>query len=370
MSIKIGILTSSRADYSIYIPLIKELTFCKEFNTELIVFGTHMSIENGYTLNAIKNDNFTKYICIDVGYTSDDSPFGISNEIAKTISKFSEFWQINKYDLIICLGDRYEMFAAVTSIFPFQHKIAHLYGGETTLGAIDNSFRHCLTHFSNLHFVASEIFKDRIIELSDRKSNVFNFGHLSIDNLKNISLFDIEKLKDLTNFDFTRPTILCTFHPESVAYNKNIEFVKILVEVFEIITDFQILITMPNTDTGGMIIRQEFKKLANICNRVKCVENLGTIGYLSAMKYCKMMLGNTSSGFVEASFFPKYVINLGDRQKGRILTENITQCEIEKNQILKAIDNFSSFDSNKEIDIYGSGNTASQIVELLKTQLI
>jgi GDP/UDP-N,N'-diacetylbacillosamine 2-epimerase (hydrolysing) len=365
---KIGILSSSRADYSIYIPLIKELILCNDFNIELIVFGSHLSKEHGFTLTAIQQDDLAIYKCIDVGYSTDDSPFGISRTIAQTILEFSEFWQNNKYDLLFCLGDRYEMFAAITAAFPFQIRTAHLYGGETTLGAIDNAFRHCLTHFSNLHFVASDVFSNRLNELIDNNSKIYNLGHLSIDNLKNISFLEIDKLKQLTTLDFTKPTILCTFHPETVAFNKNLEYVNTLVEVFEMINDFQILITMPNTDTGGMVIRKEFLKLEKKCNRVICIESLGTIGYLSAMKHCTMMLGNTSSGFVEASYFPKYVINLGDRQKGRILSKNIFQCEIEKYKILKAIENYSDFDSNSKIEIYGKGNTAQKIVEILKTQ--
>ena len=363
---KIGILTSSRADYSIYLPLIRELVSNSFFSVEIIAFGTHMSKEHGYTFDAIRNDSFAMYKCIDVGYTSDDSPYGIAKAMGLTTERFAQFWALNRYDLIFCLGDRYEMFAAVSSALPFQIKIAHLYGGETTLGAIDNSFRHCLTHFSDLHFVACEKYKKKVLELTDGNQNVFNYGHLSIDNLKQLTLLNLEELKALTNVDFTISTVLCTFHPETIAFERNEEFVDIISSVFENISDFQVLITMPNTDTGGMVIRRRFEKLEKQCNWIFCKENLGTIGYLSAMKYCKFMLGNTSSGFVEASFFPKYVINLGDRQKGRILTPNIIQTSITYIDIMNSINLIKNKKSNLEnLNFYGNGNTAKKINKAL-----
>lgn len=363
---KIGILTSSRADYSIYIPLIRELVLNEFLSVEIIVFGTHLSKEHGYTIDSIQNDSLAIIKCIDVGYTSDDSSYGIAKTMGITMERFAQFWTLNIYDLIFCLGDRYEMFAAVASVIPFQTKIAHLYGGETTLGAIDNSFRHCLTHFSDLHFVACEKYKKRVVELTEDKENVFNYGHLSIDNLKQLTLLNLEELKILTNVDFTKPTILCTFHPETIAFERNEEFVDILCRVFENIFEFQVLITMPNTDTGGMVIRERFKKLEKNCDWVFCKENLGTIGYLSAMKHCKFMLGNTSSGFVEASFFPKYVINLGDRQKGRILTPNIIQTSITYIDIMNSINLIKNKKLNLEkMNFYGNGNTAKKINEAL-----
>ena len=361
---KIGILTSSRADYSIYIPLIKELVSNKFFSVEIIAFGSHLSKEHGYTVDTIKNDSLAIIKCIDVGYTSDDSPYGIAKTMGITTEKFAQFWTLNSYNLIFCLGDRYEMFAAVASVLPFQIKIAHLYGGETTLGAIDNSFRHCLTHFSDLHYVACEKYKKRVLELTEDNQNVFNYGHLSIDNLKHLTLLNLFELKALTNVDFTKPTILCTFHPETIAFERNEEFVDILSRVFTDISDFQLVITMPNTDTGGMVIRKRFEKLEKECDWIFCKENLGTIGYLSAMKYCEFMLGNTSSGFVEASFFPKHVINLGDRQKGRILTPNIIQTPITYVDIMNSINLIRNKKINLEyLNFYGLGNTAKKIHE-------
>ena len=363
---KIGILTSSRADYSIYIPLINELVSEDAFLVEIIVFGTHMSKKHGFTLDAIKQDSYASIKCVDIGYTSDDTPRGISTAMGQTTLKFAEYWGRNHYDLIICLGDRYEMFAAVSAALPFQFKIAHLYGGETTLGAIDNSFRHCLTHFSNFHFVSCERYENKVIELTDNADHVFNCGHLSIDNLKNLTLLTKFDFKKLFGIDFIVPTILCTFHPETIEFFRNEEYAIVLSTVFENLSNYQILITMPNTDIGGMVIRRYFEKLEKKCNWVYCRENLGTIGYLSAMKHCKFMLGNTSSGFVEASFFPKYVINLGDRQKGRILTPNIIQTSITYIDIMTSINLIENKKSNLEnLNFYGNGDTAKKIKKAL-----
>ena len=299
-----------------------------------------------------------------------DTPHDIAASMGKAMINFSKVWQHFKFDYLLALGDRFEMFAACASSMPFNIPIAHIHGGEETMGAIDNIFRHSISHMASCHFTTTEIYKERVIKLKGTDRNIYNVGALSIDNLNSLNLLTIENFKNTFGMDLSKKTILITFHPETVAFEKNHEHINELIAALEEVNKYQLVITMPNADTTGNLIRKELLSLKERKNNVFCIESFGALGYLSCMKHCQMMLGNTSSGFVEASYFPKYVINLGDRQKGRILTENITQCEIEKNQILKAIDNFSSFDSNKEIDIYGSGNTAYQIVELLKTQLI
>ncbi len=371
MGVKIGLLTSSRADYSIYYPLIKALNLLPNSSTEIIAFGTHLSEEYGYTVNQILSDGFDVPHRINNCYAIGDSPSDIANAMGNTMLEFSKFWELNQFDLVFCLGDRYEMFAAVAASVPFQVKIAHLYGGEKTEGAIDDCLRHALSLMSKYHFAACEAYKNRVIELTSNADNVFNFGHLSIDNLERLNLLSTEDLKIKTGVDFALPTILCTFHPETVNYEANADYAQEICDAFSELSDFQILITMPNSDTGGAIIRSSFETLAKENTQIFTTENLGTIGYLSAMKHCKMMVGNTSSGFVEASYFPTTVINLGERQTGRIITPNIFNTTISKQQIIDAVrNNCNNTYENTKIQIYGIGNTADLICNELQNNIL
>ena len=371
MGVKIGILTSSRADYSIYYPLILKAMELPNTEVEIIAFGTHLSENHGYTLNHILADGFEVKHQLKNCYALDDSPLGISLAMANTSKVFAEFWNKNKFDLVFCLGDRYEMFAAVSAAVPFQINIAHLYGGERTEGAIDDCLRHAISLMSTWHFTACEDYKKRVEELTLHKNRTFNYGHLSIDNLKRLPLLSIEDLKVKTGLDFSQPTILCTFHPETINFDQNVIFANEIAMAFSELTEYQILITMPNSDTGSQPIRDGFTKLESNNSNIHTTENLGTIGYLSAMKHCSMMVGNTSSGFVEASFFPKTVINLGERQTGRIVTSNIINTKITKQEILSAISaNRGNTYEEGKIQIYGNGETAISICSEIQHHIL
>lgn len=371
MGVKIGILTSSRADYSIYYPLILKAMELPNTEVEIIAFGTHLSENHGYTLNHILADGFEVKHQLKNCYALDDSPLGISLAMANTSRVFAEFWNTNKFDLVFCLGDRYEMFAAVSAAVPFQINIAHLYGGERTEGAIDDCLRHAISLMSTWHFTACEEYKKRVEELTLQKNRTFNYGHLSIDNLKRLPLLSIEDLKMKTGVDFSQPTILCTFHPETINFDQNVVFANEIALAFSELTEYQILITMPNSDTGSQPIRDAFTKLESNNSNIHTTENLGTIGYLSAMKHCTMMVGNTSSGFVEASFFPKTVINLGERQTGRIVTSNIINTKITKQEILNAISaNSGNTYEEGKIQIYGNGETAISICSEIQNNIL
>lgn len=365
---KLALLTSSRADYSIYLPLIKVLAHEQGIKLDIIAFGTHNQEKYGLTFKEIENDGFN--IAYKIKSSIDSfGPDSIAQNIATTINDFTAIWQSENYDLIICLGDRYEMFAAVTASIPFNIPIAHISGGETTLGAIDNKFRHALTIFSSLHFTSTEAYKQRVIELLGYDNNVFNTGALSIDNLKNINLFSTEEFKQKFNIDITKPSILITFHPETSNIQQTPEQADELVAALGAINGFQYIITMPNADTYGDVIRQKLNNfIANNHNAVG-VESFGTIGYLTCMKYCKMMLGNTSSGFVEASFFPKYVINLGDRQKGRLLTKNIFNVSINRQEIIEAVNKINQLPPLEPQNIYGDGTASKKMVFHIKSFL-
>ncbi len=362
---KITVLTSSRADYSIYLPLLKELQSDDFFEISLIVFGTHLSNDFGLTLNNIIKDGFvvsTKVNTMPLG----DAPFDISLSMGSTIEKFSEVWIKDQSDLIIALGDRFEMFAACMAAFPFGKRIAHIHGGETTLGAIDDALRHSISLVAHIHFVTTNEYAKKVENLRGHNYGIFNVGALSIDNLTHLNLLSIDEFKHQFNIDLSIPSVLITFHPETVAFEKNEQYINEILEALSEVRGYQFIFTMPNADTMGNLVRKKIRDYVTQNTNAIAVESFGTIGYLSCMKHSAFLLGNTSSGFVEASFFPKYVINLGERQSGRILTNNIHQCEIVKDKILSAIHAFQYFNDQQKIEVYGNGTSAKQIKAILK----
>lgn len=363
---KIGVLTSSRADYSIYQPLIKAIQGDPYFSLEIIAFGTHLSQKHGYTIERIEDDGFDVTHRLHT-FPENDSPHAIAESMGKTMTVFSAFWSKFKFDLVFCLGDRYEMFAACASAVPFIIKLAHIHGGEQTLGAIDDAFRHSITHMSSYHFTAAEPYRKRVTDLKGSEANVYNVGSLSIDNLKSINVYSVSEFNLRFGIDLSKPSILITFHPETVSYERNELYATELISALDEIKDFQFVITMPNADTMGNLVRNKLNDFIRRTNNAIGVESLGTVGYISCMKHSSFLLGNTSSGYIEASFFPKYVIDLGDRQKGRIVTPNIYRCPIVKNDILKGVDHFKDVRMPKGIDIYGRGDSSAQIVEILKS---
>lgn len=363
---KVAVLTSSRADYSIYRPLLKKLRDDDYFDLSIIAFGTHLSPFHGATLQQIVADDF----CISHRVESlimGDTPEAISSSMAITMTKFGSIWAQEQFDIIFALGDRFEMFAAVLAALPFNLKIAHIHGGETTLGAIDNAFRHGISLMSTIHFVTTTTYKERLITLLDTKKQIYNVGALSIENLMNLDLLSLSAFKRLFKIDLSKKTILCTFHPETVAFEKNDLYIDELLAAIEQFSTYQIIFTMPNADTMGNHIRTKIIAFQQSHSNVLTVENFGTIGYLTAMKHAHFILGNSSSGFVEASFFPKKVINIGHRQEGRIVTPNIYNCPISKEEIIATIQQAIRDPEPKKIDIYGNGNTSDQIIFHLKS---
>jgi GDP/UDP-N,N'-diacetylbacillosamine 2-epimerase (hydrolysing) len=365
---KIGVLTSSRADYGIYFPLLKKLKADPSYELDLLVFGTHLSEKFGRTVGQIEQDGFTDNIHIET-LPKGELPGDIAESMARTITGFSMIWKARKYDLVFALGDRYEMFAAVASTVPFNIPVAHLHGGETTLGVIDNVFRHSISCMSKLHFTAAEEYKQRVIEITGSKNKVYNVGALSIDSLKSLKLFSIKEFKEKYGIDLSIPTVLVTFHPETVNTGQNEQFVHELTGSLKKIRGYQYVITMPNADPMGLTVRKGIQAFIEGSSNAIGIESFGSLGYLSCMKHCKLMLGNTSSGFIEASFFPKIVINLGERQKGRIRSQNIIDCDIRQDSIIDAIHKAELMNLRKPASIYGTGNTASRILTILKKNL-
>lgn len=364
---KIGVLTSSRADYGIYVSLLKKLNADDFFNLEIIAFGTHLSKSHGYTLTEIEKDG---YDCIHTisSLISNDDEQAIATSFAVTSLKFADFWAQNKFDLVFCLGDRFEMSAAVQAGIPFGLKFAHIHGGETTLGAIDNIYRHQVTHASVLHFTAIEQFAEKVIQLIGISDNVLNVGSLSLDGIENFK--PIEKHLFYEQFKIPNQEFaLITFHPETIDSGSNkVSAIEMRNAITSLSKKLFLVITMPNADTMGSIYRKEIELLKReFPERVLCIENFGKENYFSAMYYARVLIGNTSSGILEAASFGKYVVNVGDRQKGRAQSKNCIDTPFISKKIIEATNKILGLDVYRGENIYSKLSTAALIINKVKS---
>lgn len=359
---KIAVLTSSRADYGIYLPLLDALKKENDIILEIITFGTHLSRFHGYSIEGVQNDNYATIHQINSLLVTDDEA-SIATSYGMTVLKFSDFWSKNTYDLVFSLGDRFEMSAAVQAGIPFQVKFAHIHGGETTLGAIDNIYRHQITIASSYHFTATYKFKEKVKQLVGADSEVYNIGSLSLNDIK--SFKPIPKKKFLKSFGIPFINyILVTFHPETVAFKKSSFFAEEMKQALLGCSKFtNIIITMPNADTSGLIFRKSLLELKQeASNSVVIIENFGKINYFSAMYYSKLLLGNTSSGIIEAASFKKYVVNVGDRQKGRVQSKNTFNVSFDSSKIVSSVKEIILKGDYEGENLYFKENPAKQII--------
>jgi GDP/UDP-N,N'-diacetylbacillosamine 2-epimerase (hydrolysing) len=366
---KVSILTSSRADFGIYETLIDELILEDTIEIEIIAFGTHLSKFHGYTLNNIKNKYKVKVHQIS-SLIVNDNEVSIASAYGLTLLKFADFWNVNKYDLVFCLGDRYEMSAAVQASIPFGVKLAHIHGGETTLGATDNIYRHQISLASNFHFTSTSKFKSRVADLIETDQNIFNVGSLSISNIKNF--IPLLKEEFLLKFKIeNKPYCLITFHPETNAFEENKVFaIEMKKALLELSNQINLVITMPNADTMGSVYREQLVLLKEEkSEKIFLIENFGKENYFSAMYYSNFLLGNTSSGIIEAASFNKYVVNVGKRQEGRAQSKNIVNAAFNNIDILNAIDTCLKLGEFKGGNIYYKEHTAKSIVKIIKKEI-
>jgi GDP/UDP-N,N'-diacetylbacillosamine 2-epimerase (hydrolysing) len=367
---RVGILTSTRADYGIYYSLLRALAADEKTEFGLFVFGTHLSAEHGMTVALIERDGYPVYERIDTMPDRDDAA-GISRAMGKTMTHFADVWErwADRLDVVVALGDRYEMFAAVAATVPFGISVAHLHGGETSLGAIDDKFRHAITQMSVLHFTATPAYARKVAQLTGTDKGIHYVGAPSLDGLSEMPLLSISEMKDRFGMDFGQPTILVTLHPETVAREKNETYGRELCRALNRLTDrYQIVITMPNADTMGSVLRQQYVALEEENEQVITIESFGKIGYFSAMKHCAFLLGNTSSGIIEAASFGKFAVDLGGRQEGRAHSENLVTVLVIEKEILAAIvkleaKNLTYSGTNTYVK---SGDAATEILRTLK----
>ena len=366
---KIGVLTSSRADYGIYLPLLQKLRDDKEIELSLIVFGTHLKKEFGFTVEQIEMDGFTidkRIDCLKYGDTAEE----ISLNYGHTGSLFAKYWGTSDFNIVLCLGDRYEMAAAVNAGISFGISFAHIHAGEASEGAIDNIYRDQISLASELHFVSIIELQNRIEKLTGKPNTAFYSGAIGLENIKSIPLLSIEEFKTKWNIDLSMPTILMTVHPETMDITANTENINQLkAAVIKLSDTISFLVTMPNADTLGSLYREMYMDLKKkYPARINIIESLGTQSYFSAMKHCALLLGNTSSGIIEAATFKKYVINLGNRQKGRIAGENVIHCPYNVETILNETKKYIGRSYSGK-NIYEYKNGTQQIISSLKNKI-
>ena len=368
MKIKLGVLTSSRADYGIYKPLLVKLSKDQRFDLVIIVFGMHLHSHHGTTINAILKDNLGKIVRVE-GMPKKDTPLEISKGYGQLITTFAKFWNENKFDNVLALGDRFEMSAAVQAGIPFRLLFSHLHGGETTLGAIDNIYRHQITLASKIHFVATHKFVSKVEEITGSANDIYDVGALSIDGIETMNLpswADVRKEFQIPVGKF----ILVTFHPETVAYEKNRIYCKEAFDALEMLCKkFHVVITLANADTLGSLYRDAAISLkAKYPQKISLVYSFGKENYFAAMKASEMLLGNTSSGILEAASFQKYAINVGSRQEGRMRSKNVIDVPFDKEEIIKSTLEVAKGNVFLGKNEYYKENTANNIIEILANE--
>ena len=366
---KVCVITGTRAEYGLLYWLLKEIQNDKELELQLIVTGTHLSPEFGLTYKEIEKEfKINKKIEM---LLSSDTPVGISKSMGLAQISFAEAYDELKPDILIVLGDRYEIFSCVSAAMIAQIPIAHLHGGETTEGAFDESIRHSITKMSHLHFTAADEYKNRVIQLGENPSRVFNVGGLGIENIKRLKLLTKEEFEKSIDFKLNKKNILVTFHPVTLESSTAQEQFQELLNAVDELKDTNIIFTKANSDTDGRVINQMIDEYV-VKNAHKSIgfTSLGQLRYLSALQYVDAMVGNSSSGLTEAPSFRIATINIGDRQKGRIKADSIIDCEPRKASITKVFEDIYTKNFQNALKIvnntYGDGCASKKVIEEIK----
>ncbi len=372
MQKKIMVVSTGRADYGLLYPLIKKIIKSRHLKLQLIVTGTHLSAMHGNTINFIEKDNSVK-ITGKVKITAKgDTENMICTSIATGLTKFSKIIEKHNPHILVVLGDRYELWSICMAGVVHKVPIAHIHGGETSFGAIDETIRHSVTKMSAFHFASMDLYAKRIIQMGENPSRVFVVGAIGLDNIAAMDLMTLKELLEYTGLDFQQKTALMTYHPVTLDNYNSSEYQtkEILNALLE--TDLITLMTMPNADTSGSLIYQQMKKYtAKYPEKFRLIKNLGQKAYLSAMKYSQLMIGNSSSGIIESASFKLPVVNIGDRQAGRFKPANIIDCVCEKEKIKKAVQWAMSNAFRKSVENlvspYGDGKASMRIVNILES---
>ena len=366
---KIAVVSAGRSDYGIYLPILRELTLHPDFDLCLVASGTHLSPHHGCTVNDFEADGFVVSEKVEM-LLSSDSPEGIVKSMGVALIGFASVYSRQKPDVVVVAGDRFEMHAAALAALPFKIPVAHIHGGEETLGAFDNSLRHSITKLSHLHFAATKDYARRVVQLGEEPWRVMVVGAPSLDNLRSVRLLSASELKENYQIPIEESLLLVTFHPVTLEYeNVEQQMIELLAALGD--ADLPVILTMPNADTGNYVVRRMIAEYVASHPRSRVFENLGTGGYFSVMAAAGAMVGNSSSGIIEAASFRLPVVNIGTRQRGRLHPPNVIDVDYDRMQILKGIELATGRDFRERLrgleNPYGDGHAAERIVERLAT---
>ncbi|MDT0294073.1 UDP-N-acetylglucosamine 2-epimerase [Mesonia ostreae] len=368
---KICVITGTRAEYGLLNCTMKAIEDAIDLELQIIVTGMHLSPEFGYTYKEIEKDGFVIDKKVEM-LLSSDSTIGISKSMGLAMISFSEVFEDLKPDIVLVLGDRFEIFSAISAAMIARIPVAHCHGGETTQGLIDEPIRHSITKMSHIHFASTETYKNRIIQLGENPSSVFNVGALGIENIRKLTLLNKEEFEESIKMKLdAKFTFLVTFHPVTLENSSAKMQIQQLLKALEERDDIKVIFTKANSDTDGRIINSKIDEFVKKNPKKSIVfTSLGQLRYLSALQFVDAVIGNSSSGLIEVPSFNTATVNIGDRQMGRMKAKSVIDCLPEKESINSAIEKAVSLDfqeSLKEVkNPYAQENSSECIVEVLR----
>jgi GDP/UDP-N,N'-diacetylbacillosamine 2-epimerase (hydrolysing) len=367
---KVCVVTGTRAEYGLLYWLMKEIQADADLQLQIIVTGMHLSPEFGLTYRQIEKEGFKIDKKIEM-LLSSDTPIGVSKSMGLGMIGFAEAYADLKPDIVVLLGDRFEIFSAAAATMSACIPIAHLCGGETTEGAFDEAIRHSITKMSHLHFTAAKEYKKRVIQLGESPDRVFNVGGLGIDNIRKLKLLNREEFEDPINFKLGQKNLLVTFHSVTLEHDTAGDQFQNILNALDELQDTKLIFTKPNADTEGRVITKMIDDyVSRNSHKAIAFVNLGQLRYLSALKFVDACVGNSSSGLAEVPTFKIGTINIGDRQRGRLKANSVIDCEPNKESILNAIKKLHSKEFKDKLrnvkNPYGEGGAAEKIKKILK----
>lgn len=383
---KICVVTATRAEFGLLFRVMKRIEEDPGLALCLVVTGTHLSAAYGNTIKEIEESGLSIAEKIEIleedrtragkygdSEGSDSESVKICQSMARAYRLFGAMYARQKPDMLVVLGDRYELLPICSSALQFQIPIAHISGGEVTTGALDDIYRHCITKMSHLHFPGCAAYRRRIIQLGENPQRVFDYGDVGIENVMSMDFLEKEALEKNLGFSPDSPYACVTFHPPTMEGTDAFSQIQELLEALEAFEDMKFIITKANADAGGREINAMIDAYTARHENWKCFYSLGSQRYLSALKYCDMVIGNSSSGIVEAPCFHIPTVNIGSRQNGRLQAESIINCAPKKTAIISAIQQAKSQEFRQTAacatNPYGNGDTSRRIVEEIKNYL-
>lgn len=366
---KICVVTATRAEWSLLRNLCSEIKSDNDLKLQIIATGAHLSPEFGLTYKEIEQE-FRIDKKIEILLSSDNSK-GVAKTMGLALALFAQALSELKPDIVVILGDRYEMLSVASTCLVMKIPIAHLYGGENTFGAIDDSIRHAITKLSHIHFTSTLVYRQRVLQLGEDPKNVHFTGQIGIENIQQINFLSKDELQNELGFKFSKKNLLITFHPQTLNQNSTRRDIKTILNALKSQKDTMLIFTKANADEGGRVINDEISKFVAKNPKISVLfDNLGAKRYLCVMRVVDGVVGNSSSGICETPEFKKPTINLGSRQDGRVRAKNIIDCEIDEISLKKALEKIydDKFLKSLEdmVNPYSSDHPSKKIKEIIK----